>query len=42
MRDGGLRDVQLLRGAREMAVPGNRLEVSELAQLHGIFSLDHD
>jgi hypothetical protein len=35
MRDGGLRDVQLLGGAREVAVPDDGLEISELAQLHG-------
>ena len=34
VRERGLRDVQLLRGAGEVAMPVDGLDVPELAQLH--------
>jgi len=34
LRERGLRDVQLLRGAREVPVPRDRGEVLELAEVH--------
>ena len=41
MRERGLGDVELVGGAREVAVPDDRLEVPELADLHPMIqSLD--
>jgi hypothetical protein len=34
MRERRLRDVQLVSGAGEVPMPGDRLDVSELAKLH--------
>ena len=38
VRERGLGDVELLGGAREVAVTGDGFEVRELAELHGVDS----
>jgi hypothetical protein len=42
VREGGLRDVELLGRPGEVPVPGDGLDVSELTKLHGGLIVNHD